>query len=75
MNAHLDFTDEFYHKKEGKGSAGIRGRLHGLDMMRRNNEEEIVEPEQDAEHDGKKKDVQRQYQFYEPTKPLPNLSQ
>lgn len=76
LNAHLDFTGDFYKKDAPAGSAGIRGRLMDIDTdWRRKKPTEGEEPEPEEEPETKKRDTQRQYQFYEPIKPLPLLQQ
>ena len=78
LNAHLDFSEEFYHKKErDEGSAGIRGRLINIDTDWRRKPTDSGDPAgADEEPESKKRDTQqRQYQFYESIKPAPLLQQ
>ena len=67
MNAHLDFTEEFYHKREQEALAQIKGRLTDIDVWARSKKEETIEPDEELEDETtQRKEINRQYQFYEP---------
>ncbi|XP_067936797.1 cytosolic carboxypeptidase 2-like [Watersipora subatra] len=67
LNAHLDFSEEFYLKREQETISQIKGRLLGLDVWEKGKRVEEEEPEEEQTEEGTQmKEVTRQYQFYEP---------
>ena len=68
LNAHLDFSEEFYHQREQEAIAQIKGRLMDIDVWARSKKPEAGEPEVEElpEDEVQRKEITRQYHFYEP---------